>query len=147
VQAVAPFVQEDRGDLAGVRATGTGPEEVQRAAVPVRVADLVEVHVRGHLRLQPGIRRQDRTRLLVDPGQVVEAGARGVRVAGTAEARRRAVGAAAGAEREVAVAARGQRDRTAGIAHAEVLAVQGRRRGAAGVVVDAERIGDLGAVV
>ena len=151
VHAVAPLVQEHGGDLAGVRAeeaaVGARAEEVDGAAVPVGVADVVDVHVGGDRAAQPGIARQETRRLAVDVRQVEEAGARRVRVARAAQTRRRAVGPAAGPEGEVPVGAVRERDRAALVAHPEVLAVQrgGRRAAAVGVVAVGVR--DLGGPV
>src|SRR6185295_10822659 len=72
VEAVAPLVQRDGRELARVAAAATGLEEVQRRAVPVSVAGLVEVDVDGELAVEPGVRGQPAAADLLDAVDVVE---------------------------------------------------------------------------
>src|SRR5262249_22296944 len=84
VEAVAPFVVEDRGDLPGVPAAASLAVEVDGGAVPERVAGVVDVHVRGDLAVQPplrgGVLRQAQAPALDLPVQLVEARAARMRV-------------------------------------------------------------------
>src|SRR6185295_6509180 len=140
VQAVAVLVQRHGGDLAGVAAAAARFEEVQRRAVPVGVAGLVEVDVDPQLPLQPGVAGQPAAADFLDAVDVVELRARGVGVAGAAVAGSGAVRAAGGAEGDVAADARGLRDGAAGVDDAHELAVEGGA--GAGGAEDAGRVGE-----
>ncbi len=131
VETVTPLVEENARDLAGVAAAAAGLEEVDARSVPVGVAGLVEVHVVGQLRGQPGAGGQPVTPVLGDPVEVVKAGARGVRVARGRSRRDRAVGSRATRQVEIVVARNRLRDRPTRVDHPDVLAGQCRRRGGA----------------
>ena len=73
--------------LTGVGAAAAGTVEVHRRAVPEGVACEVDVHVGGHRRVQPAVAGEEGFRFAVDVGQVVEARARRVGVAGAADTR------------------------------------------------------------
>src|SRR6185369_595614 len=102
VQTVAVLVQGDAGDHAGVVAAAARLEEVERRAVPIGVAGLVQVDVDGELGAQPGVRRQPAAADFLDPVDLVELLAGGMGVARSTVARRGAVGAGRGAEGDVA---------------------------------------------
>ena len=142
VDAVAELVERHAGDLAGVGAAAARLEEVERRAVPVGVAGLVQVDVDGELRVDPGVGRQPAADHFLDPVDLVELLARGVGVARAAVARRRAVGARRGAEGEVAGAVRALRDRAAGVGDLDVLAGERRGDGAAAEGVEPGRVGE-----
>ena len=105
VQPVAPLVVEHPGQLAGVVATAAGTVEVDVRTAPEGVAGQIDVHVGQQLLLQPGVVGELAAGHLLDPVELVEAGARGVGVAGGVTGGDRAVDTAAGAEVEVAGAA------------------------------------------
>ncbi len=105
VEAVAPLVVEDGGDLAGVPAPVARPIEVDAGAVPEGVAGGVDVHVRHQLVVHPRLRgvvfRQEVAPPLDLAVQLVEPGSGGVRVSRGVARRHRAVVAAARAEVEI----------------------------------------------
>ena len=70
--------------------------------MPMPIRQVVAISIYLQTRLQPGVTRQLTTAHLDDLVELVEAGARRVGVAGTAEARGHAVGTARSAEVEVA---------------------------------------------
>ncbi len=139
VDAVAVLVERHARQLAGVGAAAAGTEEVDRRAVPVGVAGLVEVDVGGELGVEPAVGGQPAARRLLGAVEHVELRARRVGVAGAARARGRAVGARRAAHGDQAVGVGGLGDRAAAVGDGDVLAVEGRR--ARGAAEDAGRVG------
>jgi hypothetical protein len=132
-----------RRRAAGVGAAAARLIEIHRGAVPEGVAGALEVHVGGQQAVEPGVPRQVRGRLAVDVRQVVIARAGSVRVAGAARSRRRAVGAAAGAQRDVPGLAIRLRNRAAPISDPDVAPAQVDLREASRIAVVAAGVGRL----
>ena len=146
VEAVAPLVVEDAGQLAGVGAAAARAVEVDAAAVPEGVAGVVDVHVDRQLVLgQPGVVGQPAPALLDQPVDLVETGARGVGVAGRMAGGDGAIGA--GTLGEVDVAGRRLVDRAAVVVHLDELARQRRLDRAVDAAQGAAAGGERRAVV
>ena len=126
LDAVAELVHEHARELTGIgalrRTSRPGLEEVQRAAIPVGIADVVDVDVGLDRAIEPAVARVIRGCLAVDIGEVIERVARRMRAAAVGWLG--AIGAVAGSQMQVTGAGCTQRRIAAVVGNLDVLAVE-----------------------